>query len=117
MTLPVVSLATGKVGWTPPTANSDGSALTPGEVTGYIVGLRSLSVAGTVAGTYPIQSPPTSATAVTEALSAITANLKADSYAAAVQAQSANGPSVWSTEAQFQGVLPVPGPPTAVSVG
>lgn len=116
MTLPTVSLATGKVSWQAPTANDDGSALTIGEVTGYIVGLRSLSVAGTAAGTYPIQSPPTSSTALTEALSAITANLKPDSYAAAVQAQSANGPSTWSSEAQFQGVLPKPNPPTAVSV-
>lgn len=116
MPLPVVSLATGKAAWTPPTVNSDGSPLTTGEITGYIVGLRSLTAAGTAAGTYPIQSPATSATAVTEALSAISANLKADNYASAVQAQSANGPSAWSTEFQFQGVLPVPSAPTGFSV-
>ena len=116
MTLPVVSLATGKAVWTPPTTNSDGSALTANEITGYIVGLRSLTATGSAVGTYPIQSPTTAPTAVTEALSAISANLKADNYGAAVQAQSANGPSAWSTEFQFQGVLPVPNPPTAVSV-
>lgn len=113
---PTVSLATGKVSWVAPTANSDGSPLTTGEVTGYIVGLRSTTASGSVAGTYPIQSPPTAATAVTEALSAITANLKADSYAVAVQTQSANGPSPWSAEVLFTGALPVPNSPGDVSV-
>lgn len=116
MTLPVVSLATGKATWTPPTANTDGSTITTGEVTGYIVGLRSLTAPGSVVGTYPIQSAPTAATAVSEALDAISANLKADQYAAAVQSQSINGPGPWSTEFQFQGVQPVPGAPTGVSV-
>lgn len=116
MTLPVVSLVTGKASWTPPTTNTDGSALTSGEVTGYIVGLRSLTATGSIAGIYSIQSPVTATTAVSEALSAISASLKPDNYAAAVQAQSANGPSTWSGEFQFQGVLPVPNPPSAVSV-
>lgn len=113
---PSVSLATGKVNWQPPTANTDGSPITPEEVTGYIVGLRSTTAAGSAAGTYPIQSRPTAATAVTEALSAITANLKSDSYAVAVQTQSANGPSAWSAEVLFMGALPVPMPPGNVSV-
>lgn len=113
---PTVSLATGKVTWTPPTTNTDGSALTTGEVTGYIVGLRSTTVPGNVAGTYPIQSPPTAADAVTEALSAITANLKSDSYAVAVQTQSTDGPSAWSAEVLFTGALPVPNAPSDISV-
>ncbi len=112
-----VSLATGKVTWTPPTANTDGSALATGEVTGFIVGLRAVNAAGSVVGTYPIQSPPTAADAVTEALSAITANLKSDDYAVAVQTQSVDGPSLWSAEVLFTGTLPVPNPPADVQVG
>jgi len=115
MALPQVSLTAGKVSWTPPTTNDDGSPLTAGEVTGYIVGLRSLTAAGSAAGTYPIQSAPTSATAVSEALSAITANLKPDDYAVSAQTQSTLGPSLWSTEFQFTGVLPKPNPPTDTS--
>lgn len=111
-----VSLATGKVTWTLPTANTDGSPLTPGEVTGFIVGLRSVNAAGSVAGTYPIQSPPTAADAVTDALSAIAGNLKSDDYAVAVQTQSVDGPSAWSAEVLFTGVLPVPNPPADVAV-
>jgi hypothetical protein len=111
-----VSLATGKVTWTLPTANTDGSPLTPGEVTGFVVGLRSTTASGSAAGKYPIQSPPTAADAVTEALSAITANLKSDSYAVAVQTQSVDGPSAWSAEVLFTGVLPVPLPPGDVQV-
>lgn len=116
MALPQVSLTTGKVSWVAPTVGTDGQPLSGGDVvTGYIVGLRSLTATGSTAGTYPIVSPPTAATALTEALSSITSSLKADSYAVSVQAQSADGPSVWANEFQFQGVLPVPSPPTGVS--
>lgn len=116
MSLPQVSLTTGKVSWTPPTTDNTGQPLVAGDTpTGYIVGLRSLTAANSAAGTYPIQSPVTPANAVTEAISAITANLAADNYAASVQAQSQNGPSLWATEFQFQGVLPVPNAPTNVT--
>ena len=111
-----VSLATGKVTWTLPTTNTDGSPITAGELTGFIVGLRSTTAAGSAAGTYPIQSPPTAPDAVTEALSAITANLKSDDYAVAVQTQSVDGPSAWSAEVLFTGTLPVPMPPGDVAV-
>ena len=116
MSLPQVSLTTGKVSWTAPTVGTDNLPLSGGDaVTGYIVGLRSLTATGSQAGTYPIQSPPTAANAVTEAISSIAANLKADDYAVSVQAQSQDGPSVWAAEFQFTGVLPVPSPPTGVS--
>lgn len=114
--LPKISLATGKTTWSLPTENSDGSPITPGEITGFIVGLRSITAAGSAAGTYPIQSPMTAPDAVLEALSAITANLKSDSYALAVQTESGNGPSLWSAEVLFTGVLPVPNPPGDVAV-
>lgn len=109
--LPKVSLTTGKVTWT------DGAPVPGADVTGFIVGLRSLTVAGSLAGTYPIQSPPVAASATTDALSAVTASLKADDYGVAVQAQSANGPSPWSVELQFTGELPLPNAPTNVSAG
>lgn len=116
MTLPVVNLTSGKVSWVAPTEGTDSQPLSGGDVvTGYIVGLRSLTAVGSAAGTYPIMSPPTAANALTDALSAVNASLKPDNYAVSVQAQSANGPSAWATEFQFQGVLPVPNPPTGVS--
>jgi hypothetical protein len=116
MSLPQVSLTTGKVSWIPPIANADNSPLTPGEITGYIVGLRSTTAAGSAAGTYPIHSPLTAPDAVTEAIGAITASLQPDTYAVAVQTQSKNGPSVWSVELLFTGTLPVPAAPTGVQV-
>lgn len=111
-----VSLATGKVSWTPPSLNTDGSPITATEITGYIVGLRSTTAVGSATGVYPIQSPVTAPTAVTEALSAITANLKSDDYAVAVQTQSIDGPSAWSAEVLFTGALPIPNPPDGVAV-
>lgn len=110
MPLPIVSLTTGKVSWT------DGAPVAGADVTGFIVGLRSLNSAGSAVGTYPIQSPIVAADATTDALSAITSGLKPDDYAVSVQAQSANGPSSWGEEFQFTGVLPLPNAPTAISV-
>ena len=109
--LPQVSLTAGKVTWI------DGAPVAGADVTGFIVGLRSLTAVGSAVGTYPITSPPVAADATTEALAAVTASLKPDDYAVAVQAQSANGPSDWSPEFQFTGVLPRPNAPTIVSVG
>jgi hypothetical protein len=109
--LPKVSLTTGKVTW------SDGAPVQGADVTGFIVGLRSLTVPGSAPGTYPILSPIVPASATSDALSAVTASLKPDDYAVAVQAQSANGPSVWSVEVAFTGELPRPNSPTDVSVG
>jgi hypothetical protein len=110
MSLPTVNLVSGAVHWV------DGAVVPGADVTGFVVGLRSLTAAGSAAGTYPIKSPAVAASAVSEALSAIGQSLKADDYAAAVQAQSANGPSTWSSEFQFTGVLPVPLAPTGVTV-
>lgn len=111
MTLPVVTLTAGKVTWVPG-APVDGAA-----ITGFIVGLRSLTAVGSAAGTYPILSPAVSASATTDALTSIAATLKPDDYAVNVQAQSANGPSDWGTEFQFTGVLPRPNPVSSVSAG
>lgn len=117
MSLSKVSLTSGKISWTDPTTNDDGSPITAGEVTGFTVGLRSLTVTGSAPGTYPIQSPVTAPDALSEALSAITASLKPDDYAAVVRTESTLGPSAWTSEVQFTGVLPRPNPPSAVQVG
>lgn len=117
MSLPQVNLNTGHVTWTDPTQNTDGSALTTGEVTGYRLGLRSLTAAGSAVGTYPITVVATGATAASEQLSAITPMLKPDQYAVAGQTMSTtNGDSAWSAEFEFEGVLPAPNPPSAVTV-
>ena len=117
MALPIVSLTTAKVSWTDPTTGTDSQPLSGGDaLTGFTVGIRSLTATGSVAGTYPFTANA-AATATSEAVATVLgANLKADSYAAAVQALSANGPSAWSAEFSFQGSLPVPNPPTGVSV-
>ena len=116
MTLPVVSLVTGHVTWTDPPLNTDGSQVSVGEITSFNVGLRATSASGSVAGTYPFGvSAPSSATS--QALSTVSGLVPGTQYAAAVQAVTANGNSGWSTpEFEFIAAIPVPNPPTAVSV-
>jgi hypothetical protein len=114
--LPLVSLQTGTVSWKAPTTNTDGSPIPPGELTGYIVGLRSLTAANTSIGVYPILSPKVDATVLQDAFTSIAANLKQDDYATAVKATSVNGDSAWSAEVLFTGVLPIPNPPQEVAV-
>lgn len=116
MALPLVSLLTGQVGWAAPTKNTDGSAIPSGELTGFVVGLRSLTVANSAVGTYPIVGPPVPATQLNDSFQAIGQSLRADDYAAVVKATSVNGDSAWSNEIQFTGVLPVPNPPDQVTV-
>jgi hypothetical protein len=103
-----------KFSWVNPTTNTDSSAIVAGEITGYEVGVRSTTVAGSVAGTYPIKVEVTSPTA-TDALVSAAGVLAPDTYAAAVRAV---GPadSAWSTEATFTIALPVPNPPTGFTV-
>jgi len=107
------------VSWTDPTTNTDGSAIAAGEITGYTVGVRSVTASGSVAGTYPFTaSAPASST--DELLGAITPTLPPDTYVAAVQSNSAsNGNSAWSSESNaftITAPTPAPNPPTNVSV-
>ena len=118
MSLPQVNLTSGTVTWVDTTANVDNSPFTPGEVSGYVVGLRSLTAAGSVAGTYPILSPLVAADATSDALSKISQSLKPDDYAVSVMAKGVAGvsqDSAWGTEFQFTGVLPQLSPPTGIS--
>jgi hypothetical protein len=104
-----------KANWTDPTTNADGSPIAAGEITGYLLGVRDTTVAGSAAGTYPysIQAP---ATSTSQLLSAITPTLPTGKVlAAAVQALTANNASAWSAEAQFE-LEPVPSAPTGFGV-
>ena len=115
MTIPVIIPSTAKFNWTDATTNTDGSAIVSGEITGFLIGIRSTTATGSVAGTYPINSPSIAASAVSEAVALITPSLQPDTYAAAIKSV---GPvnSAWSTEVQFQIAQPVPNPPTAFGV-
>jgi hypothetical protein len=109
--------------WAPPTTNIDGSAVTPGELTGVTIGIRSTTATGSVAGTYPIQiavvGPTLTKELLTTAYAAGLAVLKPDTYMPSIREESVNGPSAWLIESAantFQIVPPVPNPPTGFSV-
>jgi len=100
-----------KFSWTPPTTNTDGSPITPGEITGYQVGIRPAS--GTP-GVYPLLAPVDPATDTSDMLAEAAPNLAFGDYAAAVRVV---GPvdSAWSPEATFSLVAPPPPPPPVPS--
>lgn len=107
-----------QISWTDPTTNTDGSAIAAGEITGYAVGVRSNTAAGSVAGTYPFGATAP-ATAVSELLSLLTPVLPPDIYVAAVQAVTANGNSAWSAESAPFTIAPpvvIPNAPSGVTV-
>jgi hypothetical protein len=101
--------------WTDPVTNTDGSAITAGEVTGYTVGVRSTTAAGSVAGTYLITGSVAGAASTGETVAALSALLKPDTYAAAVRADGPV-PSAWSTEATFTIAPAQPNPPSGFVV-
>lgn len=100
-----------KFTWVDPTLNTDGSAITAGEITGYLIGIRT----GGVAGTYPITASVAGATAASELLSALGTVLAPNNYSAAIQTV---GPvnSAWSSEVTFTIAPSQPNPPTGFSV-
>ncbi len=91
--------------WTPPAQNTDGTAIQPGEITGYEVGVRPFS--GTP-GTYPTTVPVTSASEAATAIEGL--KLPMGEYAAAIRTL---GPSdsAWSSETTFKVAL-IPLAPT-----
>lgn len=116
MTIPVIVPSTAKFTWVDATLNTDGSAITSAEVTGYEIGVRSATASGSVAGTYPILLPTAAASATSEAVSAATPMLQPDTYFAAIRSV---GPidSAWTNEIEFTIAQPVPTPPSSFSVG
>lgn len=115
MTIPTINPSTANFTWVDPTVNVDGSAIQPGEITGYNVGVRSATATGSVAGTYPIAAPVSGAAAAKEAVSAIGTVLKPDTYAAAIQTVGPTS-SAWSPEIEFVIAQPTPESPTAFGV-
>lgn len=107
--------------WQDPTTNKDGSPVAAGEITGYEVGVRDTTAAGSAAGAYPFGAKAPS-TATTELISLLNPTLpKGVLLAAAVRANTAGLDasgnlinSDWSAEATFQLALPapIPNPPT-----
>jgi len=118
MTIPVINPNTAKFSWTDATTNADGSPIQSGEITGYVVGVRSAE--GTtqpdpLTGSYPLNSPTVAASAVSEAVAAMSPMLQPDTYFAAVRSV---GPmnSAWSAETEFTIAQPQPNPPTSFGV-
>lgn len=101
-----------KVSWNAPAANTDGSPIAAGEITGYTLGVRLISAAGSVAGAYPVAVDVPSNP--TEGPLTVFGPLKAGDYAAAARAIGPND-SAWSAEATFT-IAPVPAAPTGFSV-
>lgn len=115
-----------KATWTDPTTNVDGSAISPGEITGYTLGVRDTSVAGSVAGTYPYAVSVPGAASTSALLSALTPSLPTGKIlAASVRANTGqldanNNPisSAWAAEVSFTLTPPpvVPNAPTGFGV-
>jgi hypothetical protein len=104
-----------KFSWVDPTVNVDGTAISAGEITSYLIGVRNTTAAGSVAGTYPITlaAPPGATSAL---IAAVTPALPAGLYAASVQAVTANSVSAWSTPEAVFAIAEVPAAPTGFSV-
>jgi len=100
-----------KFTWAAPTANADGTPIAAGEITGYQIGIRKSTdpVPAQAGGVYPTLMPAEPSSVFSEALALLTPPLASGSYFAAIQATTANGPSLWSTEISFSWVsLPLP---------
>lgn len=92
--------------WVIPTTNTDGSAVAAGEITGYTLGV------GTVSGTYSISTPIANPAATSEPIASLSQVLAPGTYFAAIRAESTGGPSAYSNEVTFSIAAPVPNPPT-----
>lgn len=83
--------------WVPPTQNSDGSAITPGEITGYEIGVRpSTGTPGVYSVILDTDGPFTSADLIANISPALTSGTY---YAAVRSVGSVTSP--WSSELLF----------------
>lgn len=97
--------------WTDPVANTDGSAIAAGELTGYSLGVRADGVGSP--GTYTVNAAITGPTDTNEALTALGTVLAPGNYWAAIKAVGAVGvanDSAYTQEIGFS--IPAPVPPT-----
>lgn len=105
--------------WTLPTQNTDGTTIPAGEITGLVIGVRSTTAAGSVAGTYPITVNVTDPTATSETFAAAALMLSPDTYQSAINVLAGSTSSGFTTEApasQFVIAAPVPNPCTNFAV-
>lgn len=111
---PVPTTAT----WVDPTTNTDGTPIAAGEITGFTIGVRDTTAAGSAAGTYPFTAGAP-ATATSELLSLLNPALpKGVALAAAIRADTAGPSSAWGAEVSFTlpAPLPIPNPPTGFTI-
>jgi hypothetical protein len=124
MPVQVVTVKDPTVSWTDPTLNTDGTPITAGELSGYLVGLRDVNAAGSAVGVYPKTATVAGASATSALLSVLgflTSMVSGHTYGIAAESEvggAAAGP--WSTELLFQYVPPVvpsvPEAPTALKI-
>lgn len=121
MSSTVFTPLTKELDWVDATTNKDGSTISPGEITGFAVGARPDGSAPVdpVTGSYPMNASVSSPTATSEAAADMIAamGLVPGNYWGSVRS---TGPtnSDWATEVPFSiaAPLPVPNPPTGLSV-
>jgi hypothetical protein len=115
---PVVTALDPSVSWTDPTLNTDGSPITPGELSGYLVGIRDVNAPGSTAGTYPKTSTVTGGSATSAPLSGLgflAGMVRGGTYGIAAESE-VGGAAVgaWSAEMVFIYNPPIPKPPVLV---
>lgn len=97
--------------WVLPTQNTDGTPITAGEITALVIGVRSTTAAGSVAGTYPITVKTASPDATSETFAAAALMLAPDTYQSAIDVQAGSVTSGFTdetTSSQFVIAAPVP---------
>jgi len=103
--------------WVDPTTNTDGTPITAGEVTGYLIGIRSTSATGSVAGTYPITASIANPTATAELFTQLGTVLAfATPFAAAIKTVGSVS-SAYGPETTFTLAAPTPNPPSGFTAG
>jgi hypothetical protein len=122
MTTPVIGTKDPQVSWTDPTQNVDGAPITSGELSGYQIGIRDVSAAGSVAGTYSLKATVAgggATSALMSALGFLAFLFPGGTYAVAAESE-VGGAAVgaWSPEFVFtySPPAPVPNAPTALKV-
>jgi len=110
------------ISWVDPTLNTDGSAITAGEVSGYLVGIRDTAANPSVAGTYPKTAVVTgggATSALMSVLGFLSGLVRGGTYAVAAESE-VGGAAVgaWSPEFVFTYSPPalVPNPPASLKV-
>ena len=122
MSTPVVTTHDPAVSWLDPTLNTDGSPITAGEVSGYLIGIRDVNAAGSTAGAYPVTATAVgggATSALMSALGFLGFLFRGGTYAVAAESEVGGaGVGAWSPEFVFQysPPAPVPNAPTALKV-